>query len=236
MTGNKKDGTRNLKVRVKTAGKRTLSSKLWLERQLNDPYVARAKREGWRSRAAFKLIELDEKFGLLKPGARIVDLGAAPGGWAQVAARKIGLDKGRGRIVGIDLLEVEPLPGATFIQLDFMAPEAPQRLIELLGGQADLVMSDMAANATGHKKTDQLKIMGLAEAAAEFARDVLAPGGGFVAKVLRGGTENALLADLKRDFATVRHAKPAASRPDSAELYVLATGFRGRVAQDDPEA
>ncbi len=231
MTEKKGSGPRNLKVRVKTAGKRTLSSKLWLERQLNDPYVAKAKAEGWRSRAAFKLIEMDKRFHLLKSGARVVDLGAAPGGWAQVAARKIGLDKGKGRIVGIDLLEVEPMAGATFIVLDFMDETAPDRLKALLGGEADLVMSDMAANATGHRKTDHLKIMGLAEAAAEFAREVLAPGGAFLAKVLQGGTENALLADLKRDFAVVRHVKPAASRADSSELYVLATGFRGR--QDD---
>ena len=221
-------GTRSLKQRLKTAHTRTLSSQKWLERQLNDPYVARAKREGYRSRAAFKLLELDEKYRLLKPGQRIVDLGAAPGGWAQVAATKVGSAQGKGRVVGIDLLPIDPLPGVDFITLDFLAPEAPQRQTELLGGPADLVMSDMAANATGHRKTDHLKIMGLAEAAAEFARAVLAPGGGFVAKVLQGGSEGALLADLKRDFATVRHVKPAASRPDSAELYVLATGFRGR--------
>jgi 23S rRNA (uridine2552-2'-O)-methyltransferase len=219
-------GTRSLKQRLKTAHKRSLSSQKWLERQLNDPYVARAKREGWRSRAAFKLLELDEKYRLLKPGQRIVDLGAAPGGWSQVAAGKVGSAHGKGRVVGIDLLPIDPLPGVDFITLDFLAPEAPERLTELLGGPADLVMSDMAANATGHRKTDHLKIMGLAEAAAEFARAVLAPGGSFVAKVLQGGSEGALLADLKRDFATVRHVKPAASRPDSAELYVLATGFR----------
>ncbi len=233
MTEKKGGGPRNLKVRVKTAGKRSLSSKLWLERQLNDPYVARAKAEGWRSRAAFKLLEMDERFHLLKPGARVVDLGAAPGGWAQVAARKIGLEKGRGKIVGIDLLEVEPMAGATFIVMDFMDEAAPDRLKELLGGEADVVMSDMAANATGHRKTDHLKIMGLAEAAAAFAREVLAPGGAFLAKVLQGGTENTLLADLKRDFAVVRHVKPAASRADSSELYVLATGFRGASAEAD---
>ncbi len=228
MSDERKAGVRGLKQRVKTARKRTLSSQRWLERQLNDPYVARAKREGYRSRAAYKLLEIDEKHRLLKPGQRVVDLGAAPGGWAQVAARKVGSPEGRGKVVGIDLLPIEPLPGVDFVQLDFLAPEAPERLVELLGGEADVVLSDMAANATGHKKTDHLKIMGLAEAAAEFARSVLAPGGAFLAKVLQGGTEGALLTDLKRDFATVRHVKPAASRSDSAELYVLAMGFRGR--------
>lgn len=236
MTEKKSTPPRSLKVKLKTARKRTPSSQRWLERQLNDPYVARAKREGYRSRAAFKLIELDEKFRFLKPNQRIVDLGAAPGGWSQVAARKIGLadgGRGGGKIVGIDLLPVEPMPGAEFVQMDFLAEDAPERLIALLGGQADVVMSDMAANATGHKKTDHLRIMGLAEAGADFARSVLAPGGTYLAKVLRGGTENALLADLKRDFAVVRHVKPAASRADSAELYVLATGFRGEAARPE---
>jgi 23S rRNA (uridine2552-2'-O)-methyltransferase len=228
VTDRRGSGARSLKQRVKSARKRTVSSQRWLERQLNDPYVARAKREGYRSRAAYKLLELDEKFKLLKPGQRVVDLGAAPGGWSQIAARKVGSAEGRGRVVGIDLLPVEPLAGAEFIELDFLAPEAPERLIERLGGPADIVLSDMAANATGHKKTDHLRIVGLAEAAADFARSVLAPGGAFLSKVLQGGTEGALLADLKRDFAAVRHVKPAASRPDSAELYVLATGFRGR--------
>jgi 23S rRNA (uridine2552-2'-O)-methyltransferase len=221
-------GARELKQRLKTARKRTASSQRWLERQLNDPYVARAKREGYRSRAAYKLLEIDEKFKILKPGQRVADLGAAPGGWAQVAAKRVGSAEGKGRVVGIDLLPIEPLPGAAFVELDFLAPEAPDRLIEMLGGPADVVMSDMAANATGHKKTDHLRIVGLAEAAADFARAVLAPGGAFIAKVLQGGTEGALLAGLKRDFATVRHVKPAASRADSSELYVLATGFRGR--------
>lgn len=216
--------------KVRKGGNKTPSQRAWLERQLNDPYVARAKRDGYRSRAAYKLIEMDDKYHLLKPGGRVVDLGAAPGGWAQVAAARVGRDKGRGRVVGIDLLPIDPLPGVDLLTLDFMAPEAPDRLRELLSGEADLVMSDMAANATGHRKTDHLRIMGLAEAAAEFAREVLAPGGAFLAKVLQGGTEGTLLADLKRDFAVVRHVKPAASRPDSAELYVLATGFRGRAA------
>jgi 23S rRNA (uridine2552-2'-O)-methyltransferase len=214
--------------RLKTAKKRTLSSQKWLERQLNDPFVARAKREGYRSRAAYKLLDIDEKYHLLKPGQRVLDLGAAPGGWSQVAARKVGRPDSKGRVVGIDLLPIEPLRGVEFITLDFLAPEAPDRLMDLLGGPADVVLSDMAANATGHKKTDHLRIIGLAEAAAEFARAVLAQGGVFLAKVLQGGTEGTLLADLKRDFAAVRHAKPAASRADSAELYVLATGFRGR--------
>lgn len=227
MTEKKGTGTRTLKQRVKTAHKRTLSSQKWLERQLNDPYVARAKREGYRSRAAFKLLEMDEKYHLLKPGQRVVDLGAAPGGWSQIAAARVGTKDGRGRVVGIDLLEIEPMPGVDFIQLDFLDPEAPERLVDLLGGPADIVMSDMAANTTGHKKTDHLRIVGLAEAAAQFARSIMAPGGAFLAKVFQGGTEGALLADLKRDFAVVRHVKPAASRADSSELYVLATGFRG---------
>jgi len=226
--GKSGDGARSMKVRVRTARKRSPASAAWLARQLNDPYVARARRDGWRSRAAYKLIEIDEKYHLLRPGQRVVDLGAAPGGWAQVAARKVGSAAGKGRVVGIDLLAIEPIAGVDFIQLDFLAGEAPERLVAMLGAPADLVLSDMAANATGHKKTDHLRIVGLAEAAIAFARQVLAPGGAFLAKVLQGGTEAALLADLKRDFAVVRHVKPAASRADSAELYVLATGFRGR--------
>lgn len=223
---------RPLKVRVKTARGRTTSQQKWLQRQLNDPYVARARREGWRSRAAFKLIEIDEKARLLKKGMRIVDLGAAPGGWSQVAARKIGLEAGHGKIVAIDLLEMEPIAGVVFAQMDFLASDAPEKLLAMLDGPADFVMSDMAANATGHKKTDHLKIVGLVELAVDFARQVLAPGGAFLAKVLQGGTEGALLADLKRDFAQVKHLKPAASRADSAELYVLATGYRGRGGQE----
>lgn len=219
-------GSRDLKVRVKSGRSRTLSSRLWLERQLNDPYVARAKREGYRSRAAFKLIELDAKQPFLKPGAKVVDLGAAPGGWSQVAAQRVGATEGRGRVVAIDLLEMEPIPGVEFLQLDFLDPAAPDKLKEMLGGPADVVLSDMAANATGHRKTDHLKIVALVEAAAEFAGEVLKPGGTFLAKVLQGGTETALLAELKRNFASVKHLKPAASRADSAELYLLATGFR----------
>jgi 23S rRNA (uridine2552-2'-O)-methyltransferase len=216
-------GERELKVRVKSKRK-SQSSKLWLERQLNDPYVARAKREGFRSRAAFKLIEIDDKHHVLKAGARVVDLGAAPGGWSQVAAKRAG---SRGRVVAIDILEMGPVAGVEFARIDFLDPEAPQRLKAMLGGPADVVLSDMAANATGHRPTDHLKIMALVEAAAEFAGEVLKDGGAFLAKVIQGGTESALLAALKRDFATVKHVKPAASRSDSAELYVLATGFRG---------
>jgi 23S rRNA (uridine2552-2'-O)-methyltransferase len=222
-----RSGGRDLKVRVKTGKNRSLSSKLWLERQLNDPYVARAKREGFRGRAAFKLIEIDDKHHLLRNGARVVDLGAAPGGWSQVAAKRVGVTEGKGRVVGIDLLEMASLAGVDFVRLDFLDPQAPEQLKAMLGGPADVVLSDMAANATGHRKTDHLKIMALAEAAADFAREVLAPGGAFLCKVLQGGTETTLLASLKRDFASVKHVKPAASRTDSAELYLLATGFRG---------
>jgi len=219
-------GRRPLKVRVKSGKGRSLSSKLWLERQLNDPYVARAKHEGLRSRAAFKLIEIDDKHHLLKKGVRVVDLGAAPGGWSQVAAKRIGAEEGRGRVVAIDLLDMVPMAGVEFIRLDFLDPRAPDELKKMLGGPADVVLSDMAANATGHRKTDHLKIMALAEAAAEFACEVLAPGGTLLCKVLQGGTEATLLAALKREFAGVKHLKPAASRSDSAELYLLATGFR----------
>jgi 23S rRNA (uridine2552-2'-O)-methyltransferase len=218
---------RDLKVRVKAGKSRSLSSKLWLDRQLNDPYVTRAKREGYRSRAAYKLIEIDDKHRFLKPGARVVDLGAAPGGWSQIAAKRCGAAEGKGRVVAIDVLALAPIPGVDFARLDFLSPEAPAEMKAMLSGAADVVLSDMAANATGHRKTDHLKIMALAEAAAEFAREVLAPGGTFLCKVLQGGTETTLLAQLKRDFTVVKHLKPAASRSDSAELYLLATGFRG---------
>jgi 23S rRNA (uridine2552-2'-O)-methyltransferase len=221
-------GGRALKTRVKTARKRSLASTLWLERQLNDPYVAQAKREGYRSRAAYKLLEIDARYHILKRGQKIVDLGAAPGGWSQVAAEKTGAAEGRGKIFGVDLLSVEPVPGVEFKVLDFLAPGAPQILKDWLGGPADLVLSDMAANATGHRKTDHLRIMGLVESAAAFAGEILAEGGTFLAKVLQGGTETELLAELKRQFAEVRHVKPKASRAESSELYVLATGFRGR--------
>jgi 23S rRNA (uridine2552-2'-O)-methyltransferase len=210
------------------AGGRTQASRRWLERQLNDPYVARAKREGFRSRAAYKLAEIDDKHRFLKAGGKVADLGAAPGGWSQVAAKRVRVGEGGGCVVAIDLLDIDPVPGVDFVQLDFMAEDAPNRLKAMLGGPADVVLSDMAANATGHGQTDHLRIMGLAEAAAEFAREVLKPGGVFLAKVLQGGTEGQLLAALKRDFASVKHVKPAASRSDSAELYVLATGFRGQ--------
>jgi 23S rRNA (uridine2552-2'-O)-methyltransferase len=224
VTARKSSGSRALKVRVKSKG-RKLSSKLWLERQLNDPYVAHAKREGFRSRAAYKLIEIDDKSRLLKMGARVIDLGAAPGGWSQVAAKRVGAPQ-QGRVVAIDILPMDAIAGVEFMQLDFLEPDAPEKLRALLGGPADVVLSDMAANATGHAKIDHLKIMGLVEAAADFAREVLAPGGTFLAKVLQGGTEAALLVGLKRDFASVKHVKPAASRSDSAELYLLATGYR----------
>jgi len=224
-----RDQTRRpMKVQVRAGRGRTLSSKLWLERQLNDPYVARARREGFRSRAAYKLIEIDDKQGLLRLGASVVDLGAAPGGWSQVAARRVGAAEGRGRVVAIDLLEMQPVVGVEFLRLDFLDPVAPDAIKERLGGAADLVLSDMAANATGHRATDHLKIMALAEAAAELARDVLKPGGAFLCKVLQGGTETTLLARLKQDFASVKHVKPAASRADSAELYLLARSFRAR--------
>jgi 23S rRNA (uridine2552-2'-O)-methyltransferase len=216
---------RALKVRVKTSKRRKQSSNLWLERQLNDPYVARAKREGFRSRAAFKLMEIDDKARVLKKGARVIDLGAAPGGWSQVAAKRVGAPQ-QGRVVAIDVLAMDSLPGVEFMQFDFLAADAPDKLKAMLGGPADVVLSDMAANATGHAKTDHLKIMALVEAAADFASEVLSPGGTFLAKVLQGGTEGALLAGLKRDFSNVKHVKPAASRADSAELYLLATGFR----------
>ncbi|HKY87613.1 MAG TPA: RlmE family RNA methyltransferase [Pseudorhodoplanes sp.] len=219
-----------LKERVKTAKKRSHSSTLWLERQLNDPYVARAKRDGYRSRAAYKLIEIDDKFHVLKPGTRVVDLGAAPGGWSQVAAKRVGTQEGKGHVVAIDILEMGAVPGVDFILLDFLDPTAPDLLQRKLGGPADVVLSDMAANATGHRKTDHIRIMGLVEVAAEFAKDVLAPNGAFVAKVLQGGTENELLAALKRDFASVKHVKPAASRSDSSELYVVATGYRPKTS------
>ena len=222
----KSSGSRDLKVRVKTGKGRKLSSKLWLERQLNDPYVARAKREGMRSRAAYKLIEIDDKARFLKKGARVVDLGAAPGGWAQVAAKRVHAPA-QGKVIGIDLLDIDPLPGVEFRVFDFLDPGAPDLLKKMLGGPADVVLSDMAANATGHRKTDHIKIVALVEAATEFAREVLAPGGTFLAKVIQGGTEGALLTLLKKDFAVVKHVKPLASRADSAELYLLATGFRG---------
>ena len=222
-----KDNTGRLHVTVKTGGKRKLSSKLWLERQLNDPYVAQARREGLRSRAAYKLIEIDDKYHFLKPGMSVVDLGAAPGGWSQIVAKRVGAADGRGKVVAIDLLEMPEIPGVSFAQLDFLSEDAPGKLLAMMGGRADVVLSDMAANTTGHRKTDQLRILGLVEGAAAFAADVLNPGGTFVAKVFQSGADAELLAQLKRDFVSVRHVKPASSRQDSSERYVLAMGFRG---------
>jgi 23S rRNA (uridine2552-2'-O)-methyltransferase len=226
-----KDTTGRLHVTVKTGGKRKLSSKLWLERQLNDPYVAQAKRAGLRSRAAFKLIEIDDKYHFLKPGITVVDLGAAPGGWSQIAAKRVGAANGKGKVIAIDLLEMPEIAGVSFAQLDFQSQDAPAKLLAMMGGRADVVLSDMAANTTGHRKTDQLRILGLVEGAVAFAGEVLNPGGTFVAKVFQSGADAALMTQLKRDFASVRHVKPASSRQDSSERYVLAMGFRGRTEQ-----
>ena len=221
-------GRRQLKVRVKTARKRSVSSARWLERQLNDPYVKAAKLDGMRSRAAYKLTEIDDKYRLLKPGMRVIDLGAAPGGWSQIAAERVRSVSGDGQVIGIDYLDVDTLPGVTLLKLDFMDETAEDQLKALLrGGAADVVLSDMAAPTVGHTRTDHLRIMALAEAAAYFAIDVLAPGGAFLCKVFQGGTERELLDKLKRHFSVVRHVKPPASRSQSAELYVLATGFKG---------
>jgi 23S rRNA (uridine2552-2'-O)-methyltransferase len=220
-------------ARLKGDKRRTPSSRAWLQRQLKDPYVARAKREGYRSRAAFKLAEIDDKFHFLKNGARVVDLGAAPGGWSEIAVRRIGAG---GKVVALDILEMKPIAGVEFINLDFLDAAAPDRLKAVLGGGADVVLSDMAANTTGHRQTDHLRIMALADAAAHFAREVLAPGGSLLCKVLQGGTEAALLAALKRDFASVKHIKPPASRADSAELYLLARGFRSRAGSREDGA
>ena len=219
---------RRLKQRVVTAKGRSVSSKLWLERQLNDPYVAAAQARGWRSRSAFKLAEIDDKARFLKPGAVIVDLGAAPGGWSQVAAERVRAGEGRGRVVALDRSVMDPLPGVSVLQRDFLEPETVEALSAALGpDKADAVISDMAAPASGHRQTDHLKIMALCDAALDFAKQVLKPGGTFLCKVLRGGTERELLDGMKRDFAMVRHVKPKASRSDSAELFVLASGFRG---------
>ncbi|MEO1151271.1 MAG: RlmE family RNA methyltransferase [Pseudomonadota bacterium] len=222
------DGLRELRVNVKTAKYRKTSSTKWLMRQLNDPFVAKAKAEGYRSRAAYKLIELDEKFTLLKPGARVVDLGCAPGGWCQVAVKAVGA---RGAVVGIDYLNMDTVAGADVLEMDFLDDDAPARLKALLRGEADLVLSDMAAPTTGHKATDHLRIVALADAALDFAIDVLSPGGAFISKVFQGGAEGDLLNRLKRNFTTVKHAKPKASRQESAEMYVVAMGFRGDAEQ-----
>ncbi len=221
-------GHRGLRQRVKTARGRKASSQRWLERQLNDPYVARSKHEGYRSRAAYKLIEIDDRFGFLTKGARVVDLGAAPGGWSQVASARVGSTDAEPLVVAVDYLDMDALPGVTRLQADFFDADAPGRIRAVLGGgKADVVLSDMAAPTTGHKATDHLRTVALCEAAADFAREVLAPGGTFLAKVFRGGTEQNLLAGLKHDFAKVQHVKPPASRADSPELYLLGTGFRG---------
>ncbi|GLR47256.1 ribosomal RNA large subunit methyltransferase E [Sphingomonas astaxanthinifaciens DSM 22298] len=219
-------------TRVKTAKGRKVGSTKWLQRQLNDPYVKKAKAEGYRSRAAYKLIELDEKFGLLRGAQAVVDLGIAPGGWSQVVRKKAP----RAAVVGIDFLPVDPLDGVTILHMDFTDEDADARLKEALGGPADLVLSDMAANTVGHPQTDHLRTMGLVELGLEFAKDVLKPGGAYVAKVLAGGTDNQLLAELKKHFATVKHAKPPASRKDSSEWYVIAQGFKGRREEAEPEA
>ena len=224
-TGRQSD--RDLKVRVKTAKGRKIGSTLWLQRQLNDPYVARAKAEGLRSRAAYKLIEIDDKHHLLKPGMKVIDLGAAPGGWCQVAAQRTKSSAADPHVVGIDYLEMDPVPGAVILQMDFLEPDAPAKLVEALGGEPDIVLSDMAAPTTGHRATDHLRIVHLVEIAADFAIQVLAPGGVFVAKVFQGGTEHELLHLLKQHFATTLHAKPPASRAGSAETYLIARGFRG---------
>jgi len=218
---------RSAAVRVKTAARRKLSSTEWLARQLNDPYVREARRLGYRSRAAFKLIALDDRFRILKPGARVVDLGAAPGGWTQVAVARVGAESGAGRVVAVDCLALAPVAGAQVLALDCLHPVAPAAIAAALAGRADVVLSDMAAPATGHAATDHLRIVALAEAAHAFACTVLAPGGSFVVKVYQGGTTATLLAALKRDFVRVRHAKPPASRAESAEVYVVAQGFRG---------
>ncbi|MCI4660752.1 MAG: RlmE family RNA methyltransferase [Neomegalonema sp.] len=234
--------SRDLKVRVKTARGRKLSSTRWLQRQLNDPYVHRAQREGYVSRAAFKLLEIDERFQILRPGRRIVDLGAAPGGWCQVAVAKVnalGDQPGKpvGSVLGVDLQEMQPIAGADLMQLDFLEPDADARVMGRLGGPVDAVLSDMAPFTTGHKQTDHLRIVACVEAAAQFAEDVLAPGGIFVAKVLQGGTEQGLLAHLKKRFEKAVHFKPPSSRKDSAEMFLVAQGFRGGQQDDlDPES
>ena len=216
--------------RVKTAKGRKVSSTRWLERQLNDPYVRRAKAENYRSRAAYKLLELDERFGLLKGVKAVVDLGITPGGWSQVVRRNVPAAS----VVGIDLLPTDPIEGVEILQMDFMDEAAPDRLKEALGGPADLVLSDMAANTVGHQQTDHLRTMALVEAGLEFAREVLRPGGAYVAKVLAGGADHDLVAELKRNFTTVKHAKPPASRKDSSEWYVIAQGFKGPTGNADP--
>ena len=223
MPPKKPTGPRGEAVSLRTSRGRTTSQQAWLKRQLNDPYVIAARTQGFRSRAAFKLIELDDKFKLITKGARVVDLGAAPGGWTQVA-----IQRGARSVVGVDLLAIDEIPGATLLQGDFHDPDMPARLAELLGGQADIVLSDMAPNTSGHAPTDHLRIMALAELALDFATQILAPGGSFVTKLFQGGSEKTMLTTLKQSFSQVRHAKPPASRKDSSELYVVATGFKAK--------
>ena len=220
--------SRGLSVHVKTAKSRSPASARWLSRQLNDPYVTAAKQQGWRSRAAFKLLELDDRFKLIHRGIRVLDLGAAPGGWTQVAAKR-----GAASVLALDLLPIDPIHGATILQGDFTDPEMPERLSVALGGGADLVLSDMAPNTTGHASTDHIRIVALAEMALDFAIQILVPGGAFVAKVFQGGSEKQILDMLKQNFAGVRHAKPPSSRKESSELYVVATGFRGRTTEPE---
>ena len=225
-------GSRRLTVRVKTAKGRKIASTRWLQRQLNDPYVEAAKREGYRSRAAFKLTEIDDKHRLLKPGLIVLDLGAAPGGWSQVATARVGAGDGKGRVLAVDLSAIESIPGVEGLVLDMSEPESGDHIKKALGGaRADVVLSDMAASATGHRQTDHLRVVALAESALDIAEDTLAQGGAFLAKVLQGGADKDLLARLKQGFAQVKHIKPKASRADSAEVYVLATGFRGAAAR-----
>ena len=226
--GQGQSGSRNLTVRVRTAKGRKIASTRWLQRQLNDPYVDEAKRQGYRSRAAFKLAEIDDKYHLLKPGLTVVDLGAAPGGWSQIAAQRVGLTAGKGKVVALDLVAMEPVQGVIQLTVDMTDGDSPERIREALDGKpADVVLSDMHAPAMGHKSTDHLRIMSLVEAALDLAEEILAPGGAFLCKVLQGGADKDLVARLNRSFAKVRHVKPKASRADSAEMYVLATGFRG---------
>jgi 23S rRNA (uridine2552-2'-O)-methyltransferase len=220
-------GGRHLAQRVKTAKGRPIGSSEWLRRQLNDPYVQEAKQRGYRSRAAFKLIEIDDKAHLLKPGQRVLDLGAAPGGWTQVAVERVKSQSGKGRVVGADIAEMGAIPGATILHLDFLDDRAPALVRAALDGPVDVVLSDMAPSTTGHPETDHLRIMNLAETALAFAREVLRPGGAFVAKIFQGGSENAMQDELRRAFTTVRRIKPPASRSDSAEFYFVATGFKG---------
>lgn len=233
MTKQEPNRDRSFKVKLKKTRGRTTSSRHWLERQLNDPYVAAAKRDGYRSRAAYKLEEIADKYGLLKSGDSVVDLGAAPGGWSQIAAKRVEATDGKGAVVALDILPFDAIPGVTILQQDFSAPDADEKLLASLAGRRpNAVLSDMAAPATGHRQTDHLRIMALAEEALAFAIQVLAPGGAFLAKVFQGGSEKSLLDVLKRDFASVRHVKPKASRAESPELYVLATGFRGSQIMD----